>query len=75
MGSIFSMYCSACSAATHVLDTRPAGDAVRRRRECKTCGARFTTYERDSGAAELEGAVIKFVRGLDATPTTEAATR
>jgi transcriptional repressor NrdR len=29
-----------------VADTREAGDAVRRRRECEDCGERFTTYER-----------------------------
>jgi transcriptional repressor NrdR len=29
-----------------VIDTRPASDAVRRRRECSGCGRRFTTYER-----------------------------
>jgi transcriptional repressor NrdR len=29
-----------------VVDTRDAGDAVRRRRECEGCGNRFTTYER-----------------------------
>jgi transcriptional repressor NrdR len=29
-----------------VIDTRPAPDAVRRRRECTACGERFTTYER-----------------------------
>jgi transcriptional repressor NrdR len=37
-------YCSADS--TQVIDTRPADDAVRRRRECEACGERFTTYER-----------------------------
>jgi len=29
-----------------VADSRDAGDAVRRRRECEGCGNRFTTYER-----------------------------
>jgi transcriptional repressor NrdR len=39
--------CPYCSAeSTQVIDTRPASDAVRRRRECGTCGRRFTTYER-----------------------------
>ena len=33
---------------TKVLDSRPVGDSnsVRRRRECISCEARFTTYER-----------------------------
>jgi transcriptional repressor NrdR len=31
-----------------VVDSRPAptGDAIRRRRECRACGLRFTTFER-----------------------------
>jgi transcriptional repressor NrdR len=41
------VHCPYCdSASTHVVDTRDAGDAVRRRRECEGCGNRFTTYER-----------------------------
>jgi transcriptional repressor NrdR len=38
-----------------VVDTREAGDAVRRRRECGGCGNRFTTYER----AETNVTVLK----------------
>jgi len=29
-----------------VVDTREAGDSIRRRRECADCDQRFTTYER-----------------------------
>ena len=42
------MYCPFCSAEkTQVLDSRLVreGNKVRRRRECKTCGQRFTTRE------------------------------
>jgi transcriptional repressor NrdR len=38
-----------------VVDTREAGDAVRRRRNCAGCGNRFTTYER----AETNVTVLK----------------
>jgi len=39
--------CPYCSKdETNVLDSRPAGDAIRRRRECIACKKRFTTYER-----------------------------
>jgi transcriptional repressor NrdR len=38
-----------------VVDTREAGDAVRRRRNCEGCGNRFTTYER----AETNVTVLK----------------
>ena len=30
----------------HVIQTRKAGETVKRRRECRYCGYRFTTYER-----------------------------
>jgi transcriptional repressor NrdR len=39
--------CPFCSAdSNQVIDTRPAPDAIRRRRQCDACGQRFTTYER-----------------------------
>ncbi len=43
------MRCPFCKADdTAVIDSRMSddGDSVRRRRECKTCDKRFTTYER-----------------------------
>ena len=43
------MRCPFCSSdSTRVVDSRLAepGDAIRRRRECSSCGERFTTYER-----------------------------
>ena len=50
------MHCPYCeSESTSVVDTREAGDAVRRRRECGDCGNRFTTYER----AETNVTVLK----------------
>lgn len=40
------MECPHCGYAQHkVIDTRDAGDAIRRRRRCEQCGQRFTTYE------------------------------
>jgi transcriptional repressor NrdR len=49
--------CPFCSAEnTQVIDTRPAPDAVRRRRECGACGQRFTTYER---VEEQRATVVK----------------
>lgn len=52
-----------------VVDSRPSqdGEAVRRRRECQPCGARFTTFERvelpDLLVAKRSGAVVTFRRG------------
>jgi transcriptional repressor NrdR len=53
------MRCPFCEADDDkVVDSRPAdeGAAVRRRRECLTCGRRYTTYER---VDELPLLVIK----------------
>jgi transcriptional repressor NrdR len=38
--------CPYCGSDSRVLDSRGSIDAVRRRRECMSCGRRFTTYER-----------------------------
>jgi transcriptional repressor NrdR len=40
--------CPSCDSPTHVLESRRADDgaSVRRRRECTSCGRRFTTFER-----------------------------
>ena len=41
------MNCSRCDSPTKTLETRRVPDGgVRRRRECPSCGHRFTTYER-----------------------------
>lgn len=43
------MKCPFCSSPdTQVKDSRPSedGTAIRRRRQCDACGARFTTFER-----------------------------
>jgi len=42
------MRCPRCGQSeTRVVDSRDLDDvSIRRRRECETCGARFTTYER-----------------------------
>jgi transcriptional repressor NrdR len=40
------MKCIYCDeGSTKVVDTRESSQKVRRRRECKNCGRRFTTYE------------------------------
>lgn len=38
--------CPACgSRGSQVKDSRPSDESVRRRRECVSCGLRYTTYE------------------------------
>jgi transcriptional repressor NrdR len=40
------MRCPHCGHTQHrVIDTRDAGEDIRRRRRCDSCGQRFTTYE------------------------------
>ena len=41
------MKCPYCGEVkTKVIDSRDLGEGIRRRRQCLTCNARFTTYER-----------------------------
>jgi transcriptional repressor NrdR len=49
LASVRTVRCPSCHAAdTRVVDSRSAddGSAIRRRRECSTCGRRITTFER-----------------------------
>jgi transcriptional repressor NrdR len=46
------LHCPYCGFAdSRVTDSRDADDGIRRRRECLSCGERFTTYERVHAAA------------------------
>jgi transcriptional repressor NrdR len=50
------MQCPFCpSQESKVIDSRQAkdGQEIRRRRECETCGRRFTTYEREEEALPM----------------------
>jgi transcriptional repressor NrdR len=41
------LQCPACQHdESKVVDSRDAGDSIRRRRECLACGHRYTTFER-----------------------------
>ena len=41
------MKCPYCGDEdTRVIDSRPAENSIRRRRQCAACGKRFTTYEK-----------------------------
>ncbi|MFP4310748.1 MAG: transcriptional regulator NrdR [Nitriliruptoraceae bacterium] len=63
------MRCPGCgSDDDRVVDSRPtpAGDAIRRRRECRRCGLRFTTFERvelpELLVRKRSGALVPFDR-------------
>jgi len=48
------MRCPYCTSQdSRVIDSREADDGIRRRRECNSCGERFTTYERPQVAGLL----------------------
>lgn len=63
------MRCPSCGADDDkVVDSRPTSDgtAIRRRRECRACGTRFTTFERvelpELLVGKRSGAVVPFSR-------------
>ena len=59
------MYCPYCeNNETGVLESRvlPLGEGMRRRRECRKCGKRFTTYEK---VANLDLKVVKKSGGVE----------
>ena len=56
------MRCPFCAHEdSQVKDSRPSEDgaAIRRRRQCEACGARFTTFERDKLARAIGHATRK----------------
>jgi hypothetical protein len=57
------MPCPLCGGVTDVRDTREARTAIRRRRWCRACGNRFTTYERHA-EADIASPAIATVRRL-----------
>ena len=74
------MNCPRCDReSTKVVDSRPStdGKSVRRRRECRACDARFTTYERiEQRVRKLSGRVEDFrPRKLRASIATACAKR
>lgn len=47
-----------CGGASAVIDSRGTSQAIRRRRRCKKCGAKWTTYERIEGAEPVPAAAL-----------------
>lgn len=58
------MNCPFCEGSSQVKDSRPTSEGVRRRRECKECGRRFTTFEElaqpDLRVVKADGSVEPF---------------
>lgn len=54
------MNCHNCGDKTSVIDRR----YTRRRRECPSCGERFTTYEVTDADAKRLKILEKFTRGI-----------
>jgi transcriptional repressor NrdR len=84
------MFCPTCDGETGVIDSRLTNKSqtTRRRRKCKSCGARFTTLEYfvdDEGwpldvvtlkqAQEIAADIEKLARRLGAASIRKLATR
>lgn len=39
------MNCPICNSSTIIVETRKSEDKIRRRKRCKSCSMKFTTYE------------------------------
>jgi transcriptional repressor NrdR len=55
--------CPKCDGSTKVYDSResPVGGEVWRRRECRECGGRFTTYESLHSTTRMKLALKKLL--------------
>ena len=53
------MTCPRCGGPSKVVDSRPQGVTIRRRRQCLVCDGRWNTWEH----YEFKGDVVKFARG------------
>ena len=59
------MYCPECGVDTEVIDSRhDKHGRIRRRRQCKNCAARFTTYEVSASEFEILSHFAKMVMEL-----------
>lgn len=57
-----SFKCKSCGCVTNTLETRTAEHSYRRRRECKKCGERVTTYEISSDLLKDNAELVKALR-------------
>jgi hypothetical protein len=68
------MHCPACGSDGHaVIDSRPSGGLIRRRRSCSACGFRWSTIEIEVGAMRERVANIRAERKSYAVPPHLAA--
>jgi hypothetical protein len=77
VGERHSIRCPRCDDATDVVDSRSIKhNAVRRRRRCRACGERFTTYETMVDVPKCERLLTALTRTLrDLESLTSDATR
>jgi transcriptional regulator NrdR family protein len=63
------MKCRICNSTDHrVVETADSGDSIRRRRMCDNCRHRWTTFESDAQAIDVDAALER-VRSLEAILT------
>lgn len=56
------MNCPKCGRWMSVVDSRPKGDTVMRRRRCKSCGKKLSTYEVSKDQCDFVKRVLDVVR-------------
>lgn len=59
------MLCPKCDCKTRVVDCRSFDNGFRRRRKCKSCGYRFTTYETASSLFDKEKMIERIMERLE----------
>ena len=59
------MICPSCRSATDVLDSRPTSRSVRRRRECRKCKLRVTTFESPLNLVDMLEKLRRRMRNLE----------
>ena len=56
--------CPSCQGESGVIDSRPIGKTTRRRRECKSCKHRWTTFEINADEMHALWKLTKIARAL-----------
>ena len=56
------MNCPKCGRWMSVVDSRPHEDTVRRRRRCKSCGKKLSTYEVSRDQLDFVKKILDVVR-------------
>ena len=56
--------CPNCGDASDVIDSQPSGNTKRRRRQCRGCGEKWTTYEMTKDQVRLLHEQVKWAQAI-----------